>query len=163
MNGLGLGEIELRIREQTAKLNSLKDEAKTSRVRFCLELTALIYGVELSDILQAGRSDRRISDARQLSMYLANVSFGLGFGEISWFTGRDRATVRYGVERVEDRRENPGYDALVSCIELLIVKLLSDPIATSISEGVRVDLGADPSAIDEIWQQPLGELEGRDA
>jgi hypothetical protein len=163
MKGLGLGEIEQEIRKQSRKLEALRDDARASRMAFCLELSALIYGVDVGSLLQEQRCDRRISDARQLSMYLANISFGMGYTEIGWYSGRDRGTVRHGIERVEDRRENPGFDALVSSAELLISKLKTDSIAKSISDGVRIDLGAEAGAIDEIWQQPLHKLLDRDA
>lgn len=58
-----------------------------------------------------------IAGARQLAMYLLNVSAGQNMVEIGDLFGRDRTTVSHACGRVEDRRDCPEFDAIVTRLE----------------------------------------------
>lgn len=58
-----------------------------------------------------------IAGARQLAMYLLNVSAGQNMVEIGDLFGRDRTTVSHACGRVEDRRDCPEFDAIVTQLE----------------------------------------------
>ena len=48
--------------------------------------------------------------ARQTAMYLAHIVFAMSFGQIGRMIGRDRTTVAHACRRIEDAREQSGFD-----------------------------------------------------
>lgn len=55
--------------------------------------------------------------ARQVAMYLAHVTFGLGFDAIGSAFGRDRTTVSHACAVVEDRRDDHWLDYRLMVLE----------------------------------------------
>lgn len=141
----GLGGVEREVRRQTRQLHVLRTSAIQRRLQFSFELAALIYGVRPHLLRSSHRHSRAATDARQVAMYIANVALGIDFEDIGEFANRNRDTIRHGVERVEDRREDPGFDALITSMEVLISDLKTEPVARALCEGVKVDFAADPS------------------
>lgn len=68
-------------------------------------------------ILSAPRADARGLLGRQSGMYLARVSLGLTLSRAASLFGRDRTTAAYACRVIEDRRDDPGFDALLVAIE----------------------------------------------
>ena len=64
--------------------------------------------------------------ARQLAMYLAHVALGSSLAEIGSAFGRDRTTVSHACALIEDMRDDPAFDALVSRLEQAIEALGGD-------------------------------------
>lgn len=91
---------------------------------------ARAYLVEPADIYSRTRGRADVAEARQLIMYLAHVEMGLSMAEVAYRYGRDRSTAAYACREVEDRREDPVFDNLVSHIEALIT-MRRDPVACS--------------------------------
>lgn len=58
-----------------------------------------------------------IAPARHLYWYLLNTVLGLSFEEVAQLVGFNRRAVRYGVRRVEDRRDDSAFEALVTSLE----------------------------------------------
>ena len=58
-----------------------------------------------------------IAFARQIAMYVAHVWLGLTLTDVGRYFGRDRTTVSHACRLVEDRREDPRIDRLLSSIE----------------------------------------------
>ncbi len=56
--------------------------------------------------------------ARQIAMYLAHTVFAMSFGRIGRLVGRDRTTVAHACRRIEDAREQPGFDERLRQLEL---------------------------------------------
>ncbi|MGZ8330820.1 MAG: helix-turn-helix domain-containing protein [Rhodoplanes sp.] len=50
-------------------------------------------------------------------MYLAHVSFGANYSEIGRAFGRDRTTAAHACRVVEERRDDPGLDAILEQLE----------------------------------------------
>ena len=66
----------------------------------------------------AGSASRRLmSHVRQIAMYVCHVAYSMPQAEIALVFGRDRSTVRHACHIVEDRRDDPAFDTLVSIIE----------------------------------------------
>ncbi|MDP2621332.1 MAG: helix-turn-helix domain-containing protein [Hyphomicrobiales bacterium] len=63
------------------------------------------------------RRDAQTARARQVAMYLAHVGFGLTYSEAGLLFGRDRTTVAHACRLVEDRRNDPGFDVSLDCLE----------------------------------------------
>lgn len=66
--------------------------------------------------------DRRRERAHltQISMYLCHVGLRLPQAAVGRGFGRDRTTVSYACSVVEDRRDDPGYDAFVVSLGRLV-------------------------------------------
>jgi hypothetical protein len=71
---------------------------------------------------QAQGRNRRfaVSHVRQIAIYVCHVVLQLKMSEIAIAFGVDRTTVGHACARVEDRRDDGGYDALVGAIERVI-------------------------------------------
>lgn len=56
--------------------------------------------------------------ARQTAMYLAHTVFAMSFGQIGRMVGRDRTTVAHACRRIEDAREQSGFDERLWKLEM---------------------------------------------
>ncbi|MCM2433670.1 helix-turn-helix domain-containing protein [Agrobacterium rosae] len=65
------------------------------------------------------RRDRRhaMSHIRQIALYVSHVSLSLPIREVAVCFGRDPSTVSITCQRVEDRRDDEGFDAFVTAVE----------------------------------------------
>ena len=68
-------------------------------------------------ILARGRGSHEVCRARQVAMYLAHVGFGMSLARVAIAFGRDRSTVAHGCHLIEDRRDDPGFDAFMDQLE----------------------------------------------
>ncbi|MGX5665568.1 chromosomal replication initiator DnaA [Rhizobium daejeonense] len=75
------------------------------------------------------RGDRRrmVCHVRQIAMYVCHVALQMPLSEIGDAFGRDRTTVAHSCHVVEDRRDDPGFDAFVASVERLAETLLLLP------------------------------------
>lgn len=94
------------------------------------------YCIKPDDFYLSTRGKAHVAEARQLLMYLAQVEIGLPTVEVARRYGRDRTTVTYAVRSIEERREAPGFDALVTQIESLI-SLRRDPVFLENAGGIQ--------------------------
>jgi chromosomal replication initiation ATPase DnaA len=53
-------------------------------------------------------------------MYLAHVAVGRQYLQVARLFGRDRTTVMSACAQVEDRRDDPAFDAHVTALEQLL-------------------------------------------
>ncbi|MDH6269140.1 hypothetical protein M2360_004566 [Rhizobium sp. SG_E_25_P2] len=71
-----------------------------------------------SDEPQRGHNRRFImSHVQQIAMYVCHVVLQMTMSEVGRGFGRDRSTVGHACARVEDRRDEAGFDRLVAAIE----------------------------------------------
>lgn len=132
----------------------LSETSSASKLDVCNILAGLLYGVKTDSFDMYSRQERRVNEARQLGVYLANTCLGLSYEDIAVPARRDRSTIRYGIERVEDRRENPQFDMALIAIETFVGCLLDRGSIEMIKSGLQVDF-------DRIAWMPLtseGEL-----
>jgi chromosomal replication initiation ATPase DnaA len=104
-----------------------KTQADRARVRLASQLTAYAFGVEIEEVVSATRRSAEASLARQVSMYLAHVAFGLPMARVAQAFGRDRSTAAHACHRVEDRRDDPEFDARLDRLETCL-KTAPDPV-----------------------------------
>jgi hypothetical protein len=73
------------------------------------------------------RSDRRRAAChiRQIAMYVCHVVLGISLSDIGMSFGKDRTTVGYACNVVEDRRDDPGFDEFVSVLERITASVFS--------------------------------------
>jgi hypothetical protein len=68
-------------------------------------------------LLHPSRCDAPVAEARQLAMYLMHVILARSYPEIGSYFRRDRTTVAHACALIEDRRDDPGFDAEVCGLE----------------------------------------------
>jgi chromosomal replication initiation ATPase DnaA len=76
------------------------------------------------------RSIAQVARARQVAIYLAHVGFGLSYAEAGRLFGRDRTTAAYACRLIEDRRDDPRFDASLDCLEHTLRARLHGVIGT---------------------------------
>ena len=89
----------------------------TARARIAADLVGFATGLPPEAILAARNGPLPVSRARHLVMYLLSQAFAMSLAHIAGVVGRDRSTVAHGMRLVEDRRENPVFDAWVGALE----------------------------------------------
>lgn len=88
------------------------------------QLTDDMLGL-ISDRVLVRRDRRRTAcHVRQIAMYLCHVVLQLPLHDIGLAFGRDRSTVGHACNVVEDRRDNPAMDELLSALERVTVAFL---------------------------------------
>lgn len=80
-------------------------------------LCARASGVSVPDLECATRCAAAVAFARQILCYLANTALDLNYAEVGALIARDRATIRHACEIIEDRRDDPAFDAFVNSLE----------------------------------------------
>lgn len=86
--------------------------------RVVILLAADAFQVPLPDMVAGTRGSVESAHARQAAMYLAHVALGIPLAAIGRFFGRDHSTIAHGCRRVEDRRDDPGFDVLIAELAL---------------------------------------------
>lgn len=82
------------------------------------KLSADHFDVTLNDLTANTRRSPQAAQARQVAMYLAHVAFGIPLAAVGACFGRDRTTVSHACHRIEDRRDDPDFDAGLIRMEL---------------------------------------------
>jgi len=95
--------------------------------RLAVQLVSGRFEVPAAQIVARRRGSRRAARARQAAMYLAHVALGLPVLAVGKAFRRDHTTVSYACHRVEDRRDDPAFDAALADLELAArIALASD-------------------------------------
>lgn len=87
------------------------------RARLATGLVAYALGVSPSEILESRRGSAEIAQARQISMYIVYVGFGISLARVAAAFDRDRSTVAYACHQVEDRRDDVQFDGWLDELE----------------------------------------------
>jgi hypothetical protein len=82
-----------------------------------LLLVARHSGVPVSGLLGQSRGRSRVAGARQLAMYLTSVLLDRTQTDVGRLYGRDRTTVTHACRVIEDRRDDPAFEAEVAALE----------------------------------------------
>ena len=83
------------------------------------EIASAFFAVPVPDIASPSRAVAPVCEARHVAMYLAHVVFQVPLMAIAAAFGRDRTSVAHAVRRIEDRRDDRGFDATLSRLEAL--------------------------------------------
>jgi hypothetical protein len=90
------------------------------RARLAAGLAAYATGVSADDIMNATRGPAPAGLARHVAMYLTYAGLGMSYGRVAAAFGRDRTTVSYAVQRMEDFREDPDVDHWLQALEAML-------------------------------------------
>ncbi len=77
---------------------------------------AAVFGATSSAIATPTRR-AAIARARQFAVYLHHVALGESLSACARLFCRDRATVRHACARIEDMRDDPGFDFAATVLE----------------------------------------------
>lgn len=91
--------------------------ADNARARLALQTVAYALQVPPEEIDAPTRGSSRASLARQVAIYLTHVAFELSLARTAAAFGRDRSTAAYACHRIEDRRDDPHFDAFLDDLE----------------------------------------------
>jgi len=80
-------------------------------------ITALSFKFEHIDAFDRKLTDHQTVLLRQLAMYLLNTSYNFNKTRIGRVFGKDRTTVAYACQQIEDRRDNETFDDKLIRIE----------------------------------------------
>lgn len=111
----------------------------------CVGAAAALSGVSSKDIAGPRRGRASAAQARHLAVYLLHVAFGASLSSCGRVFFRDRASIRHACARIEDARDDAGFDLAVSRLELALpvqrdmLRALADAFAT-----VRICIGDEP-------------------
>ena len=106
-----------RIRRPAGKILPFRRRRSDPEGERVLELVAAARGVTKAQLLQPGRGTGDIALSRQLAMYLMHVSLQRIYSEVGVFFERDRKTVSYACSVIEDRRDDPAFEAELQRLE----------------------------------------------
>ncbi|MEJ2116478.1 MAG: helix-turn-helix domain-containing protein [Alphaproteobacteria bacterium] len=84
------------------------------------------FDVSREALYAPGRSHAKTALARQVAMYLTHVVFGLTLTEVGELFQRDRTTVAHGCSVVEDLRDNPDMDRVLTIFETALASLMHE-------------------------------------
>lgn len=82
-----------------------------------------IFNIRQSEFRSPSRGPAPVAFARQIAMYLTHVCYGLNFTVVGRLFHRDRTTVAHACEVVEDMRDDPDFDYLLSTLETTICSM----------------------------------------
>ncbi|MGL1922067.1 MAG: hypothetical protein OCD03_13665 [Hyphomicrobiales bacterium] len=85
-----------------------------------IEMVSKVFRVSSRDILAKSRSQAHIAFARQVAMYLTHICCGLNLTQTGKLFERDRTTVAYACNLVEDRRDEMNFDLTLEILEKTI-------------------------------------------
>lgn len=88
---------------------SLADES----CRIAALLAADAFQVALELFTAPTRGGTATARARQVAMYIAHVALGIRLSAIGRYFGRDHSTVAHNCSRIEDRRDDAAFDAVI--------------------------------------------------
>ncbi|MGZ8362911.1 MAG: helix-turn-helix domain-containing protein [Caulobacteraceae bacterium] len=87
------------------------------RAELVVSLVGVATGVTGAEIKAETRRRAEAALARQVAVYLAHIGFGWPLKRVAAAFARDRSTVSHACHVVEDRRDDPAFDAWLSELE----------------------------------------------
>lgn len=117
-------------------MEAMRDRAKAA---FAVHLVALATEVTPGEILRNSRARSRAARSRWLAMYLLHTGLQVPLARVAAAFGRDRTTVGQAVNRVEDWRSDPEFDAALSELERCASAAPEDGAGRVLTANERLD------------------------
>ncbi len=92
------------------------------RARLAAGLVAFALRISISEILESRRGSADAAMARQIAMYIVYVGCGISLARVAAAFNRDRSTVSYACQQIEDRRDNTKFDEWLETLEATLLK-----------------------------------------
>lgn len=104
-----------------------------ARVQVIQQAVAYVFDIPADELSAPTRRSARVSLARQVAMYLAHVGLEMSLSRVGQAFGRDRTTAAYACHKVEDRRDDPRFDATLDELEACI-RAMPHPVRADLSD-----------------------------
>jgi len=114
----GIGKIKTAKTSPASRLRFSSDESGQWVADIIAAISASAFRVCPDDLHAPTRGNAPVALARQVALYLAHVGFGLNLTRTGQLFGRDRTTVAHACRSIEERREDPGFDACLDYLEI---------------------------------------------
>lgn len=105
------------------------DRIGDTKASILARVIANVHDMSISELFHHTRSRAPIAATRQLAMYMMHVVLGRNLTQVGAFFGRDRTTVAYACMRVEDMRDDEGFDTQIENIEVAYEQALGNGIS----------------------------------
>jgi len=92
-------------------------EIRQRQADLARQMVALAFGVPPRELCAATRRRAPVAFARQVAMYLTHVAYSMPLAHVGAAFGRDRTTASHACRLVEDRRDDPRLDDLLTALE----------------------------------------------
>jgi len=98
------------------------DEAwrETHQINLITSLVGSIFRIPIDVFFDEQRGTAHQAFARQIAMYLLHICCSKNFSDVGLAFGRDRTTVSYACQLIEDKREEEGLDRSLELIECCV-------------------------------------------
>lgn len=103
-----------------------REEIAVETCERMIDIAAALFEVSGRELREPGRSSSEVSRVRQIAMYVSHVSLRLTMKDVGLGFARDRTTVVYACHLVEDLRDDPEFDRIVSTVEKVAAAALRD-------------------------------------
>jgi len=97
-----------------------KNAQDVQRAQLIIAAVTLEFGTPHLDIDSKNRGGNDVCFARQMSMYLMNVIYGISLTRIGRVFNRDRSTASHACNVIEDYREDPLIDQKIVRLEIFL-------------------------------------------
>ena len=86
-----------------------------------IDICAALYNVSSKELRQNGRCGADTTRVRQIAMYVTHVALGISMQEVARGFARERTTVRYACQLIEDMRDDIDFDRAIMTTERIAV------------------------------------------
>jgi chromosomal replication initiation ATPase DnaA len=95
-------------------------ETDEAAAYLAVSVASFALAIPQDEIKARPRGTGAAAFARQTAMYLCHVAFEFSLQRIAIAFGRDRSTVAHACHVIEDRRDDPDFDAWIDALEGLL-------------------------------------------
>ncbi len=96
---------------------TVREARDMARAGLVVSLAGYALGVPQQELRKPTRGAASAAFARQVAMYVTHVAFEMSLSRVAAAFRRDRSTVSHACHLVEDRRDDPGFDAWMDALE----------------------------------------------
>jgi chromosomal replication initiation ATPase DnaA len=82
-----------------------------------IDICAALYGVSSKELRSTGKCGTSVTRVRQIAMYVTHVALGIKMQDVGRGFCRDRTTVRYACQVIEDLRDDLEFDRTMMTTE----------------------------------------------
>ncbi len=100
-----------------APLPKRRDEVALDVCESLIDIASAVFSLPSKELRKPGRTAMSVSRVRQIAMYVAHVVLRLRMSDVGRGFGRDRTTVIHACQTIEDLRDEPEFDRIVSMFE----------------------------------------------
>lgn len=102
------------------KCSNAAQEWAASRCDALIDVVVDLFSVDGREIRSNIRGRQEVARVRQICMYLAHTLLGMSMRQVGHCLGRDRSTVMYACQQIENLRDDFEFDCLLLAVERVV-------------------------------------------